>query len=67
MECFSKDLIEAVMQILAGPVHVLAAIAAKGGSFIAEVKTRLDMELSTISHNNRDRLPEELVCRLVVP
>jgi hypothetical protein len=42
---------------------VLATIAAKGGGFIAQVKSRPDVQLITVRLNNRDRLPDELAHR----
>jgi nucleoside-triphosphatase THEP1 len=44
--------------VLDSPVPVLATIAAKGGKFIAEIKARPDVELLTVTSENRDGLPE---------
>ena len=64
MECLSPVFVEAVTRVLDGPVPVLATIAAKGGGFIAQVKARSDVEIVTVTSANRDRLPDELVCRI---
>ena len=64
MECYSRLFVEAAARVLGGPVPVLAVIAAKGGGFISRVKARPDVELLTVSADNRDELPVELVHRL---
>lgn len=61
MECFSPAFIEAVARVLDGPVPVLATIAAKGGGCIAQVKGRQDVQLVSVTMENRDRLPGELL------
>lgn len=63
MECFSRGFTEAVTRVLESQVPVLAAIAAKGGGFIAAVKTRPDVEIVIVSVSNRGRLPEEMPAR----
>jgi nucleoside-triphosphatase len=65
MECSSEVFIEAVMCILASPVPVLATVAIKGSGFIREVKLRPDVDLLRVSRDNRDKLPEEIVRRLL--
>jgi len=54
MECLSRLFTEAVTRVLDSPVPVLATIAAKGVGFIAEVKSRLDVEIVTVTAANRD-------------
>lgn len=61
MECLSRPFVEAVRGILDGPVPLLATVALKGGGFIREVKARSGVELRTVTHRNRDHLPNELV------
>jgi len=60
MECVSPIFVEAVTRILDGPVPVLATIAARGGGFIAQVKARSDVEITTITAANRDGMLGEL-------
>lgn len=64
MECFSNNFIQAATRLLESPVPVLAAIAAKGGGFIGQVKARHDVEILTVSLQNRDGLPDDVVHRL---
>ena len=64
MECLSPIFVAAITRVLDGPVPVLATIAAKGGGFIAQVKARSDVEIVTVTSANRDRLPDELACRI---
>ena len=63
MECFSKLFEDAVRQILDGDIAVLATIALKGNGFIEQVKQRDDVELITVTPNNRDELSVDLVAR----
>lgn len=60
MECFSKVFVEAVTRVLDGPIPVMATIALKGGGFIESVKSRPDVELLTVSADNRVELVDEL-------
>lgn len=48
----------------AGPVPMLATVAAKGGGFIAQVKARSDVEIVMVTLANRDSLPDELSHRI---
>jgi nucleoside-triphosphatase len=60
MECFSGTFVECVTGALDGTVPVLATIAFKGGGFMKRVKARRDVELLTVSSDNRDSLAKEL-------
>ncbi len=65
MECYSEVFVSAAARVLDGPVPVLATIAARGGGFIAEVKTRGEIHLLCVSADNRDQLPAELAERVL--
>ncbi len=60
MECMSPAFIEAIEALLDSDKVVLATVALKGGSFIREVKERVDAELWTITRQNRDQLPRQI-------
>ncbi len=60
MECFSSLFVEFVDRLLESPAALLATVAAKGGGLIAAVKLRPDVELTTVTTTNRDRLPQQL-------
>ena len=60
MECFSSRFIEAVRGLLDGPSAALATVAIKGGGFIAEVKSRADVEMFEVTNANRDEFPQTL-------
>ena len=64
MECFSPVFIEAATRVLDSHVPVVATIAAKGGGFINQVKTRPDVEITVVTAENRDSLPARLAGRL---
>ena len=65
MECFSNAFVQAATRLLDSSVPVLATIAAKGGGFIRRVKARHDVEILTVSNQNRDGLPHDIVDRLL--
>lgn len=60
MECYSRAFQDAIRRLLDSPKPVLATIALKGSGIIAEIKSREDVELISISAANRDSLPAEL-------
>jgi nucleoside-triphosphatase len=60
MECFSGKFIEAIKQILDGSVPLVATVALKGSGFIAQVKERKDVELITVTAENRGLLPTKI-------
>ena len=64
MECFSKRFIDLVTLLLDGPKTLIATIALKGEGFIGQVKRRPDCRLTTVTRENRDRLPYELASEL---
>jgi len=57
MECFSSAVVDAIRELLSGPVPVVATVAPSGGGFIAEVKARPDVHIHEVGHQNRDALP----------
>jgi nucleoside-triphosphatase len=61
MECFSRVFVEHATAALDDPVPLLAVIAFKGGGFIAQVKSRPDVEIRSVTAANRDELPERLL------
>jgi nucleoside-triphosphatase len=64
MECLSPRFIEATRRLLDSDVPLLATVALLGSGLIDEVKCRPDVELVTLTRENRDRLAEELAARL---
>jgi nucleoside-triphosphatase len=63
MECLSPRFVEAVRRLLASDFPLLATIALRGSGFIQEVKRLPDVELIPLTHDNRERLPEEIARR----
>ena len=45
-------------------LDVVATVAARGGGFIAQAKARPDVETITVTAENRDGLPAEIVSRI---
>ena len=65
MECLSRVFVDIVSQLLDCRVPVLATVAAKAGGFIAEVKARDDVEITTLSPRNPDAAPQLILQRLL--
>lgn len=64
MECLSPRFVTAMRALLDSPKTVVAAIAQRGGGFIAEVKQRKGAELWELTRGNRDGLPEQVLAWL---
>ncbi len=64
MECFSSRFVQAVRDVLNGPVPIVATVALSGPGFIADVKCRPDVELLEVTAQNRDELPGQLAERI---
>ena len=64
MECFSERFVKAVREALGGPVPLVATVALKGGGFIAQVRSRADVEVREVTRANRDEMPASLRERL---
>lgn len=60
MELFCPAFVEAVPRLLDGASPVVLTVAQKGQGLIAQVKARTDVQLVTVTEDNRDGLPEEL-------
>ena len=60
MECHCPQFIEAMSQLLDGPVPVVATIALQGGGFIAGVKSRPDVQIVEVTQGNRPTLPGQI-------
>jgi nucleoside-triphosphatase len=64
MECLSARFVAAMWRLLASDRRVVATVARKGEGFIAEAKRWPGAELWEVSHDNRDRLPDEVLAWL---
>jgi nucleoside-triphosphatase len=60
MECLSERFVAAMRRLLDSRKPLVATIAQRGEGFIADVKRRSDCELWTVTHANRDALPQQL-------
>lgn len=60
MECLSPLFVKEMTALLDSPRRVLATIALKGDGFIRTVKARNDIELLTVTVQNRDELAERI-------
>jgi nucleoside-triphosphatase len=61
MECFSRKFIQLTTELLSSERPVVATVAMKGSGFIAEVKTRPDVELIELTRDNRDGLFKQIL------
>ena len=57
MECFCEVFQQAAMNALDAPNIVVGTITLGGSNFIRKIKNREDVEILTVSLNNRDLLP----------
>jgi nucleoside-triphosphatase len=65
MECFSAVFRTIVQSVLASEKKAIATVAYRGGGFITEVKERWDVDLRTLTWENRDHiLPDIIGCLL---
>jgi nucleoside-triphosphatase len=64
MECMSARFVAAMRRLLDSGKRVVATIAQRGAGFMADVKRRPDCELWTVTRENRDALPQQLIARL---
>jgi nucleoside-triphosphatase len=60
MELLCRSFVGAVSRLLEGVVPVIATVALKGSSLIADVKKRQDVRLVEVTTANRDGLPSDL-------
>ncbi len=58
MECFSELFKKAALRALDSPNIVLGTITLGGGDFIMAVKKRPDIEITEVTPDNRDSLPD---------
>ncbi len=61
MECLSAPFVAAMERLWAAPVPLLITVAAKGGGYIARIKTNPEAQLITVTPANRDGLPDRIV------
>jgi nucleoside-triphosphatase len=64
MECMSMQFRQMVEQALISDRIVLATIALKGDRFIEGIRQRDDVELVTLSRQNRDMLPDLIIPKI---
>ena len=60
MECLSPRFVAAMRHLLASGSRVVATVAKKGEGLIAEAKRWPGATLWEVTHDNRDRLPDEI-------
>ncbi len=61
MECLSQMFVEKVRRLFAADKPVVATVAQKGVGFIAEIKTRPEVSLITLTEGNRESVIEQVV------
>lgn len=64
MECFSDVFKEAAINALDSPNIVIGTITFGGDDFILGVKERTDIELTEVTPENRDLLPELIIKKI---
>jgi nucleoside-triphosphatase len=61
MECLSDEFVAAMEHLWTAPVPLIITVAEKGGGFIAALKAKPDKTLITVTHNNREALPDRIL------
>ena len=64
MECLSAPFVAAVRELLDSPRLLVATIAARGGPFVEETRKRPDVEVWTVTRENREGLPPRVLAWL---
>jgi nucleoside-triphosphatase len=64
MECFSEIFKEAAQKVLDSPNIVIGTITFGGDNFIQGVKRRDDIELTEVTRENRDTLPDVILKKI---
>ena len=64
MECLSNRFADMVKDILNADKQLIATIAQKGGGLIADLKKRSDVQVFTLTHQNQDRLFDQVMSAL---
>ena len=64
MECFCPRFVKAMKHLMEQDVSCLATVSQNGKGLIAEIKSRNDVDLITVTPKNRDSLPAQLAERL---
>lgn len=64
MECFSVSFTRAVSELLDLRCPVVATIGLSSGGFMSQVKGRPDVELWTVTAENRDDMPAKVIAWL---
>lgn len=64
MECFSETFRKAALNALDSPNIVVGTVTFGGDDFIRTVKERPDMEITEVTAENRDLLPDRILERI---
>jgi nucleoside-triphosphatase len=65
MELISRAFRDKLIDLLARPASLLATIAKKGKGYIEQIKGRNDIEIIEVTRENRERLPRQIVARIL--
>jgi nucleoside-triphosphatase len=60
MECHCPQFVATMRRLLGEPIPVVATIAFRGGGFIAEVKSRPDVQIVEVTRDNRQSIPSQI-------
>lgn len=66
MECFSNIFTDTIKKILGSNIPLVATVALKGSGFIEQVKKRKDIELITVTTENRELLASRISSRMSI-
>ncbi len=61
MECLSDQFVAAMERLWEQPVPLLITVAEKGGGYMAAIKEKADLVLITVTQENRNGLPDNIL------
>jgi nucleoside-triphosphatase len=61
MECLSDEFVAAMERLWEQPVALLITVAEKGGGYMAAIKEKSELILITVTQENRDGLPDQIL------
>jgi nucleoside-triphosphatase len=66
MECFSPIFRDMITRLLESDCLLIATIAKRGDPFIEAIKSRGDISLFTVTKENRDTIPQQILEKILV-
>ena len=66
MECVCPGFVESVQRVLELNVPLIATVSQQGKGFVRDIKNRPDVQIITVTADNREGLPQKLLDRVTL-